>query len=358
MARISSPAFSLSGSHSAAYFSGKLLTLDGMRGVAATAVVVFHSAPLFGQLAPSAYLAVDLFFVLSGLVIAKSYEGRLLSGGLSFAEFLRLRVIRFYPIYVLGLGLGIMTATAALLMGAADTVTWEHVAVAGGLALLFLPGGTRDLFPLNVPAWSLFFELLVNLLYGVAIRILGNRVLLSIVGISAVLLCAVVSHYGHANMGAKWSHFGAGLARATFSFAVGVSIYRFRPPVQLPAWSIMALVCLILVAPVPATVRVAYDLTCILVVFPTLVAAGANVQPACKSAYAYLGAISYCLYAIHYPLIWMVRGMAEKVGFPAPTAGLMLLSVLFVACGWLDRFYDQPIRRRLGSFKEVATSAP
>ena len=53
--------------------------LDGLRGMAALAVLVLHLPPLSGFVF-HAYLAVDLFFIMSGFVIAHAYEERLLGG--------------------------------------------------------------------------------------------------------------------------------------------------------------------------------------------------------------------------------------------------------------------------------------
>ena len=130
--------------------------LNAMRGLAAIAVVIFHAHPLFGaQIAPSGYLAVDLFFVLSGVVIAHAYAARL-NAGMRVAAFMKIRVVRFMPFYLLGLAFGLVLATALLFAGSSDALSTDKLAIALLLALLFPPvpfGG--DIFPLNVPAWSL-----------------------------------------------------------------------------------------------------------------------------------------------------------------------------------------------------------
>jgi peptidoglycan/LPS O-acetylase OafA/YrhL len=77
-------------------------TLDGLRGVAAIAVTSLHFRFELGKfLLPHSYLAVDFFFVLSGFVLAYAYEDRL-SEGMKPIQFLRLRVIRLYPLYLIG----------------------------------------------------------------------------------------------------------------------------------------------------------------------------------------------------------------------------------------------------------------
>ena len=65
---------------------------------------------MLGELIPGRYLAVDFFFVLSGYVLAHAY-GRALASGLAPMTFMRMRLVRLYPLYLLGL----LIALAALL---------------------------------------------------------------------------------------------------------------------------------------------------------------------------------------------------------------------------------------------------
>ena len=158
--------------------------LNGLRGVAAIAVVNMHMSAYFGivhsaNVAP----AVDFFFVLSGFVISYAYEGKLASG-LFWNRFFVARIIRLYPLYLIGLILG-------------GLVVWflEHPVNPArffstlGLNLFMLPyplamdANTTPLFPINFPAWSLFVELVANLVYAALAPRLSNRLL-------AVIVCA------------------------------------------------------------------------------------------------------------------------------------------------------------------------
>ena len=79
--------------------------LDGLRGVAAIAVMLFHSYHAEG-LFHNAWSAVDLFFLLSGFVIAYSSDEHL-QHGMPATQFLLRRLIRLYPMIVLGTLVGV-----------------------------------------------------------------------------------------------------------------------------------------------------------------------------------------------------------------------------------------------------------
>lgn len=82
--------------------------LEALRGIAAVVVMFLHTGGTLGPIpANIGYLAVDLFFLLSGVVLANSYERQLTTGQISPAGFLLQRIIRLYPIYLLSLPIGL-----------------------------------------------------------------------------------------------------------------------------------------------------------------------------------------------------------------------------------------------------------
>lgn len=87
-------------------------TLDGLRGIAAIAVVIFHFMEFIApdyrdNFIAHAYLAVDFFFCLSGFVIAYAYDGKLQTLGILL--FVKLRLIRLHPLVLIGSLLGLIT---------------------------------------------------------------------------------------------------------------------------------------------------------------------------------------------------------------------------------------------------------
>src|ERR1044072_9077009 len=205
-------------------------TMDWLRGLAAIAVVGRHLGGEYLNLLPSSGLAVDLFFGLSGFVIAHAYERRIDSGLSSFG-FMRLRIIRLYPIYILGSVISIASFILMALVG-------QHVLHPRSFfanvvfAFLFLPvpqGYSADgahPYPFNFPAWSLCWELAINALYAVIVPWLRTSVLVGLVVIGALLLAAGAWTFGSLEGGSLDSNFGVGGLRVVYSFFAGAAMFR------------------------------------------------------------------------------------------------------------------------------------
>ena len=327
-------------------------TLNGLRGVAAICVVLFHGDALVGQVFPRGYLAVDLFFVLSGFVIAHAYEGRL-RAGLGVGGFTLVRLIRFWPLYALGLALGVARDLLLVATGNdyALPVPTLLAAAAMGVAFLPLPLATRgdNLFPLNVPSWSLFFELLVNILYAAVRQWLSLAVLLVAIAASGIALVLLTPATGIGHVGVEANSFGAGCARTIFSFGLGVLIYRLRPNVPaLPAPLLLALAAAGLAWPWGGR---SYDLAFVVLLSPVLVMMGTGAEPAGRagSLADWLGLVSFPLYAIHRPLMHVVEALANRLPLPPMLLGWIAVAGLLVLATIANRL-DVVVRRRLDAW--------
>jgi peptidoglycan/LPS O-acetylase OafA/YrhL len=340
------------------------ISLDGIRGVAAIAIVMLHAKRLlFGNgISVENFLAVDIFFILSGVVITNAYEHRLQSG-LAVREFIKIRLIRLYPLYILGTVIGLYNVLAGF---SHDDYT-GYLPLGVVLALMMLPDPTLFLvFPFNPPAWSLFYELLVNIVYAAVFRFLTLRVLAAIMAVSALGL-AVILVFGHDhNLSVGWNakSFSGGLVRVAYSFFAGVLLYRLFARrilvlgqhwwTGLMPWIILGVVALVLGAIPPAAVRPYYEFAVVVFLFPAVVYCALWVKPEGVSARVckVLGSVSYAVYAIHYPLYWLFHGMITKLtNLPAetfaPWAGFCFIGVLVPFCWVLDKFYDGPLRKFL-----------
>ena len=360
--------------------------LDGLRGVAAVVVIWFHffegfATSAIDQVVNHGYLAVDFFFVLSGFVIGFAYDGRRASGMTSGSFMLR-RVIRLEPMLLLGVCLG------ALSFAIQGCVRWDGSDVSPMLVVLSLllgtmmipvwPGASADIrgygemFPLNGPSWSLFFEYLGSLLYAVWLHRLSTRSLATVVALSGAGLATVAfANMSEAyNIGLGWSlggwGFFGGLMRLGFSFSAGLLLSRVMRPRRIRGafWISSVIIVAVMVCPYvggrePSIFNAFYDTICTLIVFPAVVAIGACGVTTDRSSTAicgFLGRISYPVYIIHYPAMYLLYAWVWRDGLSFgdvwPVCCMMFAGILIAAWAAM-RYYDEPVRgwlsRRFGA---------
>lgn len=339
-------------------------TLDALRGIAAIGVVVFHLGLAFAPIAaPGGYLAVDLFFMMSGVVISHSYEARF-RAGMGTLDFMRARLIRLYPLYLLGTLLGMVVTLASLhgrnIQNWDPSSLWQAVL----LAVLLLPNFSGrpviEMFPLNIPCWSLFLEVLVNLLFVIFWPLLTWRRLVAVALLAGGVVGLAVVHTGSIDQGSTAASLTVGLARTVFGFSVGVLIARrirhaHRRESNLGFLAIVAVVVVAITGWPAGESRAIWDAVCALVVFPLVVYWGTIIDPGSRlrSIATFLGVTSYAVYVLHSPLSSVLNSAgrlfagAAGASAGAPYVGLAVLVVLLAGCWLVDRHMDMPIRRRL-----------
>jgi peptidoglycan/LPS O-acetylase OafA/YrhL len=344
--------------------SGKqhFVVLDGLRGVAAVCVAVYHGTFIFGgkPLFAEAYLAVDFFFLLSGVVIARAYEERLRAG--RTRDYLVSRAIRLYPLIIVGATLG--AAFYATSAQARAFVSQGTVAALYALAVLSLPVLKENVFPpshgitpLNIPSWSLFFELFVNAGYGlIAKHLLTGRLALLVLA-SFCAECIGVYHFRGANFGFHISEFWWGFPRVIFPFFAGVLLHRLMTVERLRGWflppSVLALLLMLTFAiatPNHPTLNAAADLADIALIYPAIIvlAMRARVHRWEGAVLLWLGALSYPLYIVHHPLfLWMDRLLRGHGLQAAAPAYVWIFAAIIISGGFaaaIYHAYDIPVR--------------
>ncbi len=340
----------------------RFLLLDGLRGLAAFAVILDHTPQnALGDLVPGRYLAVDFFFVLSGFVLANAY-GKRLEGGWSVFSFMRARVIRLYPLYFAGLMIGV-TLTAMGILRGWDTTPIGQVGVFVLCGLLFLPAppiydfGGGQLYPFNGPSWSLFFELVVNFIYGLIAKALNWRWLTVILLLGAIAVAFTVTrHQGVGGPGWLWGHFDAALARVVFDFFAGVALFRMRDRFRAPKLAplIPAVVFIaVIAAPVAAEWRAVYDAAAAIVFMPVLVALAseAKIDGWAGKVCSAMGAVSYGVYVLHVPLLsaLYIAAEAAHIDLPALAVVGLIIVIAGVTAAVLHHVYDTPMRNWLSN---------
>jgi peptidoglycan/LPS O-acetylase OafA/YrhL len=361
------------------------VVLDGLRGIAAMAIAARH-CPLIASISQVAnvpcgwdslcrvsvgplfesYLAVDFFFGLSGFVLAYAYEGRL-RHGMTPCQFILERLIRLYPVYVIGLAIGCIIPTRAVIGG---QISFEQLFATVGLNVFFLPAPPSAdpsflLFPLNAVAWSLFFELIANVVYALVAYRLRTRILFVLVGLSSLALMASAAHYGNLDGGGRWTDIMAGFTRVLFSFFAGGLVFRLWRRTRNggmflhPFVSCLALVTMLGIRPSEFLSPI-YDEMAVVIGFPMLIYWSAKAAPSrgLNRLFAILGAVSYPLYVIHYPTYILVGSALAHFSFVGSEApiGIALIVCLTIIALMIHYHYDEPARAALKSLLKTTNA--
>jgi peptidoglycan/LPS O-acetylase OafA/YrhL len=346
--------------------------LDALRGVAAILVIFWHVPKyLLSTATQSSFLAVDFFFCLSGFVIAFSYEKRLRES-LGLREFMAARLIRLYPMYLLGISLGIVVLLWLDLHFQIPKTLSGRFSLLIALQLFMLPTigvwKSRFAFPLDFPAWSLFFEIMANIGFAILVRkgLVRNRLL--IIAASVLSLFWVMQAMRGGSLDAGWSSdlnsICKGIVRVSLSFTLGVLVFRlFRktPGLRLPSQlqgvlpSVVAiLLIVILLSPLAVLRTTGFHLLTVILLFPALVYCGSLIKtPAYwTAACVLLGNISYPIYLLHAPITEALNLQSVSIfatqhhaiaRYFLPTVILLATGIAYLAM----KFYDVPVRKLL-----------
>lgn len=344
--------------------------LDGLRGVAALSVVTFHfmedtisdySKNFIGH----GFLAVDFFFCLSGFVIAYAYDDRI--GQMGLGKFFKARLIRLHPLVVFGSVLGLITFLFDPFGGSANTY---HV---GQIALLFLasafmipypvmPDRAFNLFGLNAPAWSLFWEYIANIFYALVLRHLNKWLHLALTIIAAGLLFYICKKAGNTMGGWSGGTFWDGGVRVFYSFLAGMLVYRsqwiIRNRLGFLGMSVLLLAAFL--SPFSAWNWITEPFIIILY-FPFLIALGAGAIPgkAATKVCNFAGQLSYPIYMVHYAFLWMFYNYysTHKVSQLQLAEIIVAALVVLSAFAWLVmKVYDTPVRSYLSKLTTKSTT--
>lgn len=369
--------------------------LDGLRGVAALTVIIFHlfetysKGPVF-QIVNHGYLAVDFFFVLSGFVVGYAYDDRW--DKMSIGSFFKRRLIRLHPMVV------VSTLIGASFFYLQDCDAFSNISQTGAgkfllcilLGILMIPAGKNldirgwgETNGFNGPNWTLTYEYVANILYAFFFRHLGKVSLAILVGLCAILTL---------NLTLNWDIFGLwadrtaqaytviggwsltapqiliGFTRLLYPFLCGLLLSRIGKYITVKGgfWWCTLLLLVVLCTPYMGdSINIRdgiYNAVCILFIFPLMVMIGAGSRISGKfstKVCKFLGDISYPVYIVHYPFIYLqvawVRHNPEAPLYQhvCVGAGVFFFSVLLAYS--LLKSYDEPVREWLKNklFKTV-----
>lgn len=349
--------------------------LDGLRGVAALMVLWFHIFEAYAsshidQQINHGYLAVDFFFLLSGFVIGYAYDDRWKT--MTIKDFIKRRFIRLHPMVVIGAIIGaIMFYFQGCSVWDVSKVSVTMLLIATLMNACLIPAtpgfeirGVTEMFPLNGPSWSLFYEYIGNILYAFFIHKLSTKVLSVWVVLAGCGLAgfAIWGPYGDicAGFSLTGENILGGSLRLLFSFSAGLLLSRLFKPIFIKGVFWICSLSVVILLAVPRIggsenlwMNGLYDTLCFAILFPLIVYLGASGKTTDKLTTRickFLGDISYPLYMVHYPFIYLYYAWVknEHLTFVQSLPGALAVVIGSIILAYLClKLYDEPVRKFL-----------
>lgn len=323
----------------------RFLSLDGLRGACALTVVFFHCDDFFhkGAVLQHGFLAVDVFFLLSGFVIAFAHEERMKAGS-GFGWFARVRARRLLPVFWIGAVFNLAIFFWMAASGYYPDYGWTFIWVVVPITTLLMlpawgaPDGSFSPPMLNV-TWSLLVEWVVNLAYAAFLFRLGTRTLAALAG-TAWLAMTVAGYFTERGWCVGYQMLSLGLLRGIGAFLAGVVICRLYRRGAFDRWPKIApellVVLWLCIASVPTfTATPTFDAYSVIVLCPLLIILLLRADDQSPAWFRTMGDLSYPLYVIHPGLVLLARytplfGLDRN---PAPLNGLIVVG-LSILSAW------------------------
>lgn len=351
-----------------------LPALTGLRVLAAAWVVLFHYRPDLEALAPwtvpadtlmrARYLGVDLFFPLSGFILAYNYADSMRAfSGQSTVSFIRSRFARVWPVHFVALNIDLGMAVAMGTLGIGEGGQ-RRTPAAYGQNVLMVQNWFNDRPSFNGPAWSIgsewFAYLVAPALFVLAARVVRARSSLLLAALSYAVMLTVFAAFALPNGNLEhmfyvriMGEFVAGIFLCLAWVRGGVALGRLAP--LLPS-------VVLVVALVPAVASGDYWMAPVMGLVVAVVAtAGGSVgrwlsTPLMVAA----GEVSYCLYMTHYLMRPVVTGLREWGDDAWWTAGLAVVAVVLVLGGaaWLMHVVVERPARTLLHARSLSATRP
>lgn len=358
--------------------------LDGLRGVAAFGVVMFHMMECYPHevsrwVLPHGFMSVDFFFALSGLVLGYAYDDRW--DRMTTWGFFKRRITRLHPMALMGVVFGVCLfyySGSCPTFDKVDSAPWYMLLLEALLLLCMIPlpksmdiRGWGELTSINGPIWTLIYEYVANILYALFLCRTGKVLLGIIVAICALMsadLCLQLNLWGnlldpaydHTINGGficNPEHVYRAMVRLMFPFTMGLLLSRIRHFISvrggftLSSLLVLAMVAMPMLTDLSPLYEGIFELCCILFLFPLVLSIGAGSQLRGKRTSRiciFLGRISFPLYITHYPLLYMHMSWAER-HMDAPVGTHVLVGVctfaMAIGMAWASlKLYDEPVR--------------
>jgi peptidoglycan/LPS O-acetylase OafA/YrhL len=358
----------------------RIAPLDGLRGLAALGVAAGVHYQHFGGdkatypfdrfsgvhwLYENSWLLVDLFFLLSGVVMTYRYLEPIGRRALSGREFFFLRMSRLYPLHVAALLVCAVVQWTLMARNEPPAIYTSNDAYNFAVQLTYLGTLFEHGWSFNQPSWSVSAEVIVyGLFYLFARRFRASYLVVAVLATAA----------GIGMQQSSWMLpiLNINVGRAVLGFFLGSSGYLLMRALDRRGWGTrFGWACLgAFVVLCVAASFIGYDrligkapLPNVLTVFPLILFASLRVPPLARvlslRVFGFLGDISYAVYLIHVPIQSLILAISRAYKLVLPTESPWMLFgwvVLLVAAGAAVHYgFERPTRRWLRAQAKTVT---
>ena len=273
--------------------------------MAALCVLLLHTRAVFGGpfVFGRGYLGVDFFLMLSGYLMTRLQEPRL-AAGMAPVAFMAKRYRRLWPMMGAGGLIGIpMQFLRSQGFGQFVWVT------AANMALLPV-WGQGFVFPLNIPAWTIFAQVVCEGTHVLVLRRLRGWMLPVVIVALAVATALFGAGHGSLDVGARLETLGAGLVRCFLAYTIGMGLARWWrdvPPLPVPPFLALVIMPLLIAGSWAFNVQGWwFDFLFVVLVCPIMLAGGLRLRRFYGPAGS-LGRLSFPLFALQMPVLQGMR---------------------------------------------------
>ncbi len=347
--------------------SREIIALTSLRGIAAMAVVLqhfsvtaqLHAANNIPSLVPHGYLAVDLFFILSGFIMSYTYLSSFeLNKAGVFGDFMMRRIARIVPLNLAVLALFVVAAQLSIAALGRNIIYSPNVGIGDIFANSLMLQGLGIGINMNGPSWSVSAEFAAYAIFPLLIVGTFSRHRAARLAVIAISLCGIFwIAANHPRLGMATETIAENLVRCFAEFAIGMATYRAYRGIgtrgaallgsDRAAFAIMGLCC--------ASMLLRLDLPAVLL-FPALIASlalndGAAKRMMSRPSIYFLGQVSFSLYLLHQlfrpvSLLVVQHFNPDQLGTPAAILFALVSSLCVIPFAWLTyRFVEVPWRR-------------
>ncbi|MGO4893899.1 acyltransferase family protein [Flavobacterium sp. W21_SRS_FM6] len=322
----------------------ELIALTSIRGIAAIWVILYHFLIPFNRdvacvscsvtMLERSYLAVDLFFVLSGyilaLVYAKTFDEN--NNVPTYFRFIKARIARIYPLHLFCLLIFVLWQLIMLLTVTDHTLNSRNNSETFFYNIFLIHAwGTWNDVSWNYPSWSISAEFFAYLTFPIMLAVIRfHKVIKSLVLLISITLILIYPHLHELTIGN-----GQAIYRCLIGFYLGVAGYLLFKTIKLSylkttfiQYSLLLLIVLLVFSEVS-------DSWVMLLWFPLIFSLSndqGGLAELLKNKFLhFLGVVSYSIYLIHVIVMMVYRDLRVHFFNAPPSLGLIMESILMLS---------------------------